>query len=82
MESVTSLFTQTLVIESKNLKTFINKEANPRCEFHKLPTVIRIRFLEGAANFSRHHSVQTHVASYPMGAGGSFPGDKAVGTRS
>jgi hypothetical protein len=43
----------------------------------------RFRFLTGAENFSLHHRVQTgagvHPASYPMGTGGSFPGDKAAG---
>jgi hypothetical protein len=43
----------------------------------------RVRFLEGAGNFSLHHSVQNgsgaHPASYPMGTRGSFPGDKAAG---
>jgi hypothetical protein len=43
----------------------------------------RIRFPAGAGNFSLHHRVQngsgTHPASYPMGAKGSFPGDKAAG---
>jgi hypothetical protein len=42
----------------------------------------RIRFLEGAGNFSLHHRVQNgsgaHPASYPMGTGGSFPGGKAA----
>jgi hypothetical protein len=37
----------------------------------------------GAGNFSFYHRVQTgsgaHPASYPMGARGSFPGDKAAG---
>jgi hypothetical protein len=44
----------------------------------------RVRFPEGAGNFFLHHSVQNgsgaHPASYPMGTGGSFPGDKAAGT--
>jgi hypothetical protein len=35
-----------------------------------------------AENFSIHHRVQTgsgaHPASYPMGTGGSFPGDKGT----
>jgi hypothetical protein len=37
----------------------------------------------GAGNFSLHHRVQNvsaaHPASYTMGTGGSFPGDKAAG---
>jgi hypothetical protein len=40
----------------------------------------RVRFSEGAGNFSLHHSVQNasgaHPASYPMGTRGSFPGVK------
>jgi hypothetical protein len=43
----------------------------------------RFRFPAEAGNFSLHHRVQNgsgpHPASYPMGTGGSFPGDKAVG---
>jgi hypothetical protein len=43
----------------------------------------RVRFPAGAENFSLHHRVQngsgSHPASYPMGAGGSFPGGKAAG---
>jgi hypothetical protein len=43
----------------------------------------RVRFPEGAGNFSLHHRVQNgsgaHPASYSMGTRGSFPGDKAVG---
>jgi hypothetical protein len=43
----------------------------------------RFRFPAGAGNFSLHHRVQngfgTHPASYPMGTGGSFCGDKATG---
>jgi hypothetical protein len=41
----------------------------------------RIRFPEGAGNFSLHHRVQNgsgaHLASYPMGTRGSFPRGKA-----
>jgi len=37
----------------------------------------------GAGNFSLNHRVPngsgTHLASYPMGTGGSFPGGKAAG---
>jgi len=37
----------------------------------------------GAKNFSLHQCVQNnsgaHPASYPMGTGASFPGDKAAG---
>jgi hypothetical protein len=40
-----------------------------------------VRFSAGARDFCRLHRVQagtgTHPGSYPMGAGGSFPGDKA-----
>jgi hypothetical protein len=41
-------------------------------------------FIPGRDNYlSLLHSVQTdsgaHSASYPLGTGGSFPGDKAVG---
>jgi hypothetical protein len=42
----------------------------------------RVRFPEGAGNFSLHHRVQNgseaHPASYPMGTRCSFPGDKAA----
>jgi hypothetical protein len=42
----------------------------------------RVRFPEGARNFSLHHRVQNgsgaHAVSYPMGTGGSFPGGKAA----
>jgi hypothetical protein len=42
----------------------------------------RVRLPAGAGNFSLHHRVQNgsgaHPASYPMGAGGSFPGGKAA----
>jgi hypothetical protein len=40
----------------------------------------------GAGSFSLRHRVQTdtrpHPASYPMGTGGSFPGNKADGAKS
>jgi hypothetical protein len=43
----------------------------------------RVRFPAGAENFSLHHRVQNgsgaHLASYPMGTKGSFPGGKAAG---
>jgi hypothetical protein len=43
----------------------------------------RVRFPARAGNFSLHHRVQNgsgaHPASYPMGTGGSFLGDKAAG---
>jgi hypothetical protein len=43
----------------------------------------RVRFPEGAGNFSLHHRVQNgsgaHTASYLMGTRGSFPGGKATG---
>jgi hypothetical protein len=43
-----------------------------------------VRFPAGVGNFSFHHSVQNgsgaHLASYPMGTRGSFPGGKAAGT--
>jgi hypothetical protein len=43
----------------------------------------RVRFPEGAGNFSLHHRVQNgsgdHSVSYPMGTRGSFPGGKAAG---
>jgi hypothetical protein len=43
----------------------------------------RVRFPEGAGNFSLHHRVQNssgvHPASYPMGTRGSFPGVKRTG---
>jgi hypothetical protein len=43
----------------------------------------RVRFLEGAGNFSLHRRVQNgsgaHPSSYPMGTRGSFPGGKAAG---
>jgi hypothetical protein len=43
----------------------------------------RVRFPEGAGNFSFHHRVQkgsgAHTASYPMGTRGSFPESKAAG---
>jgi hypothetical protein len=42
----------------------------------------RVRFLEGAENFSLHRRVQNgsraHPASYPMGTGVSFTGGKAA----
>jgi hypothetical protein len=42
----------------------------------------RVRFPEGAGNFSLHHRVQNgsgaHPASYPMGTRCSFPGGKAA----
>jgi hypothetical protein len=42
----------------------------------------RVRFPEGAGNFSLHHCVHNdsgvHPASYPMGTTGSFPGGKAA----
>jgi hypothetical protein len=42
-----------------------------------------VRVPIGARNFSAHHRVQTgsgaHLASYPMGTRGSFPGGKAAG---
>jgi hypothetical protein len=42
----------------------------------------RVRFPEGAGNFSLHHRVQNgsgaHAASYPMGIRGTFPGSKAA----
>jgi hypothetical protein len=41
------------------------------------------RFPAGERDFSLLHSVQTgsgnHLASYPMGAGGSFPWSKVAG---
>jgi hypothetical protein len=43
----------------------------------------RDRFPAGAGNYSLHHRVQTgsgpRLATYPVGLGGSFPGDKAAG---
>jgi hypothetical protein len=43
----------------------------------------KVRFPEGAGNFSLHHRVQNgsgaHSASYPMGTRGSFPGGKVAG---
>jgi len=45
--------------------------------------MIGFRFPAGAGNFSLRHHVQTgsgaSPASYPMGTGASFPGDKAAG---
>jgi hypothetical protein len=42
-----------------------------------------VRFPAGAGIFFLHHRVQNgseaHLASYPMGTRGSFPGDKAAG---
>jgi hypothetical protein len=42
-----------------------------------------VRLSAGAGNFSLHHRFQNgsgaHPASYPMGARGSSPGDKAAG---
>jgi hypothetical protein len=44
---------------------------------------IVVRIPAGAENFSLHYRVQTgsevHPASYPIGARGSFPGNKADG---
>jgi hypothetical protein len=46
----------------------------------------RVRFPAGTGNFSLNHRVHigsgAHPASYRMGTRGSFPGGKAVGTRS
>jgi hypothetical protein len=43
----------------------------------------RVRFPAGAGNFSLYHRIRNgsgaHPASYAMGTGGSFPGDKAAG---
>jgi hypothetical protein len=43
----------------------------------------RVRFPPGAGDFSLVHRVQNgsgaHLASYPMGTRGSFPGGKAAG---
>jgi hypothetical protein len=43
----------------------------------------RVRFPAGAGNFSLHHRVQNgcgaHLASYPVGTRGSFPGVKRPG---
>jgi hypothetical protein len=43
----------------------------------------RVRFPAEAVNFSLHHRVQNgsgaHLAPYPMGTGGCFPGGKAPG---
>jgi hypothetical protein len=43
----------------------------------------RVRFPEGAGNFSLHHRIQNgcgaRPASYPIGTRGSFPGGKAAG---
>jgi hypothetical protein len=45
--------------------------------------VSRVRFPAGAGNFSLYHRVQNgseaHLASYPMGTGGSFLRGKAAG---
>jgi hypothetical protein len=42
-----------------------------------------VQFPSGEGNFSLHHFLQTgsgaHPASYPMGTGSSFPGDKVAG---
>jgi len=42
-----------------------------------------VRFSAGAGNYSLHHRIQngsgSHLASYPMGTRGSFPGGKAAG---
>jgi hypothetical protein len=44
--------------------------------------MIGVQSLAGAGNFSLQHCVQTsigaHPASYPMGTGDCFPGDKAA----
>jgi hypothetical protein len=41
---------------------------------------LKVRFLVGAVNFSLFHHVKTgsgaHIASYPVGTGGSFSGVK------
>jgi hypothetical protein len=43
----------------------------------------RVWFPAGAGDFSLHHHVQNssgaHLASYPMGTRGSFPGGNAAG---
>jgi hypothetical protein len=43
----------------------------------------RVRFPAGSGNFSLYYLVQNgsgaHPASYPMGTGDFFPGDKAAG---
>jgi hypothetical protein len=45
--------------------------------------MIGVQFPGGAGNFSLRHHFQTgsdaYLASYPMGTGGYFPGDKAAG---
>jgi hypothetical protein len=45
--------------------------------------MIGVRFPVAAVNFSHGHLVHTgseaHPASYPIGTGASFPGDKAAG---
>jgi len=45
--------------------------------------LVIVNNLSEAGNFSLHHRVQTysgaHLASYPTGAGGSFPGCIAAG---
>jgi hypothetical protein len=45
--------------------------------------MIGVRIPAGAGNYSLRHHVQTgsgaHLASYPMGTGGSSPEDKAAG---
>jgi hypothetical protein len=42
-----------------------------------------VRFPAGVGNFFLHHRVQigsgAHLASYPMGTGGFFPGGEADG---
>jgi hypothetical protein len=55
-------------------------------QFHYFSTVCFKREVgvpAGAGNFSLRHRVQNasgaHPASYPMGTGGSFSGDKAAG---
>jgi hypothetical protein len=44
----------------------------------------RVRVSAGAENYSLHHRVQigsgAHLASYPMGIRGSFPGVERVGS--
>jgi hypothetical protein len=48
--------------------------------------VIGVGILAGAGIFSLLHRVQNgsgaHIASYPVGTGGSFPGGKATGALS
>jgi hypothetical protein len=58
-------------------------EMDGACTAHGRDKKCTENFFGIPGNFSLHHCVQNgsgaHPASYTMGTGGSFPGDKAAG---